>query len=288
MDEGNKIFYGESGLLKFEKALAYARGILKSENLSVHPDFLLIEPDNGVIGTAVADRIGEHLSFMPVNSDRKVVLIRDAHVATKEFQNAILKFVEDGNVHCTFLLTTQEELPDTIQSRCATVKVSRYSDEEMMDYIKSQGMELDTIAKALAAGRPGIYRRLMAEEQSLLRDAKLFMNDFLSVHPKLAMGRLLDEKPYEGYSREQMALFLEFFQNCFFELLKLQLTPDKLSMDYGFLRQSKARNLPLGVVVDITSCLMDDRSIKGKYSYGKNEFFQTIRHIYTLLSGGGK
>ena len=123
-----------------------------------------------------------------------------------------------------------------------------------------------------------------------MQDVKLFVGDFAYIKgcPKKALGGLLDGKQYENYTKEQLNLFLEFFQNCFFELLKAQISPETLSPDFEFLRYSECKELSLGLLVDITSRLIDDRSIKRKGAYGKNELFQTVRYIYTLLSGEQK
>ena len=62
----------------------------------------------------------EKIRLAPANLSKKVYIIDEAHMLTKEAFNALLKTLEEPPEHAVFVLcTTQaEKIPGTIASRC--------------------------------------------------------------------------------------------------------------------------------------------------------------------------
>jgi DNA polymerase III subunit gamma/tau len=62
----------------------------------------------------------EAVMTLPYESERKVYIIDEVHMLTKEAFNALLKTLEEPPVHVVFILATteQDKLLDTILSRC--------------------------------------------------------------------------------------------------------------------------------------------------------------------------
>jgi DNA polymerase-3 subunit gamma/tau len=62
----------------------------------------------------------EAVHTLPYQSERKVYIIDEVHMLTKEAFNALLKTLEEPPAHVVFILATTEEdkLLDTIKSRC--------------------------------------------------------------------------------------------------------------------------------------------------------------------------
>lgn len=62
----------------------------------------------------------ENVKFKPVNGKKKVYIIDEVHMLTKESFNALLKTLEEPPEHILFLLATTEinKIPETILSRC--------------------------------------------------------------------------------------------------------------------------------------------------------------------------
>ena len=115
------IFYGAEGLGKKQTALQFIKEIFKqsspSENVedritnNNHPDFLIIEPDSllptkssgsfdlektiksgsEIIKIAQIRNIKTFLSQKSINSEKKIVLIIDAHLLNEAASNCLLK-----------------------------------------------------------------------------------------------------------------------------------------------------------------------------------------------------
>ncbi len=99
----------------------------------------------------------EGVSFAPVEAKRKVYIIDEVHMLTKEAFNALLKTLEEPPAGCLFILATTEinKVPETIISRCQTFYLSRISEAEieshLMEITRREGGELDQQAANLIA-----------------------------------------------------------------------------------------------------------------------------------------
>ena len=67
-----------------------------------------------------ARRLKESTFFVPINGPVKVFILDEAHMLTKEANNALLKTLEEPPPHVKFLLATTDpqKLPVTVLSRC--------------------------------------------------------------------------------------------------------------------------------------------------------------------------
>ncbi len=85
----------------------------------------------------------EKITFMPNVAKRKVYIIDEVHMLTKEAFNALLKTLEEPPDHAYFCLATTEihKIPETITSRCQTFLFERFSLEALVNrltYIAEQ------------------------------------------------------------------------------------------------------------------------------------------------------
>lgn len=114
--------------------------------------------------------IKEKASLYPRNGKIKVYLLDEAHMLTKEAQNALLKLLEDPPSFVYFFLctTNPEKLIRPIHSRCTTVKVSPVPPKKMVPFIKeilceelgeTEGLNFDKdVIKAVADNSNGACR----------------------------------------------------------------------------------------------------------------------------------
>jgi DNA polymerase-3 subunit delta' len=161
------IFYGPEGVGKKQTALQFIKEIFKqsspSENVEEritnnnHPDFLIIEPDsllatkslgsfnlektikNGseIIKIAQIRNIKTFLSQKSINSEKKVVLIIDAHLLNEAASNCLLKTLEEPSNGIFILLTSKLNLLlDTITSRCQIVRFRSFSCKQIESILK--------------------------------------------------------------------------------------------------------------------------------------------------------
>ncbi len=176
------IFYGAEGLGKKQTALQFIKEIFKqsspSENVEEritnnnHPDFLIIEPNSllstkssgssdlektvksgsEIIKIAQIRNIKTFLSQKSINSEKKIVLIIDAHLLNEAASNCLLKTLEEPSNGIFILLTSKLNLLlDTIISRCQLVRFRSFSSKQIKfileDYLDTYKVNINTKLK---------------------------------------------------------------------------------------------------------------------------------------------
>ena len=176
------IFYGAEGVGKKQTALQFIKEIFKqsspSENIEEritnnnHPDFLIIEPDSllatkssgsfdlektiksgsEIIKIAQIRNIKTFLSQKSINSEKKIVLIIDAHLLNESASNCLLKTLEEPSNGIFILLTSKLNLLlNTIISRCQIVRFKTFSNKQMRsilkDYLDTSKLNINTKLK---------------------------------------------------------------------------------------------------------------------------------------------
>ena len=156
------IFYGDEGVGKKQTALEFIKEIFKQSSLSEnieerinnnnYPDFLIIEPTSTleamrskssylekttksrseIIKISQIRNIKTFLGQKSINSDKKIVLILDAHLLNEAASNCLLKTLEEPNNGIFILLTSRLNLLlDTIISRCQIVRFRSFSSKQI-------------------------------------------------------------------------------------------------------------------------------------------------------------
>ncbi len=176
------IFYGAEGIGKKQTALQFIKEIFKQSSLegnieekinnNNHPDFLIIEPNsnleaNGaqssdlekktkseseIIKIAQIRNIKTFLGQKSINSEKKIVLIIDAHLLNEASSNCLLKTLEEPNNGIFILLTSKLNLLlETIISRCQLIKFRSFSSKQidfiLKDYLDSSKSSINTKLK---------------------------------------------------------------------------------------------------------------------------------------------
>lgn len=98
-----------------------------------HPDFYLIEGENGSIKIDQIRQMQENISQKPIISSKKVYIIKDSEQMTKEAGNCMLKTLEEPPQYATIILITANEtkLLNTIKSRCMKVAFNTIPEEKI-------------------------------------------------------------------------------------------------------------------------------------------------------------
>ncbi|MEX0913225.1 MAG: DNA polymerase III subunit gamma/tau [Candidatus Paceibacterota bacterium] len=107
----------------------------------------------------------EAVHTLPYQSERKVYIIDEVHMLTKEAFNALLKTLEEPPAHVIFILATTEEdkLLDTIKSRCQIFRFRSPSrlvlKETVIDVAKKEKFKLSPdAAELIAIAADGSFR----------------------------------------------------------------------------------------------------------------------------------
>jgi len=109
----------------------------------------------------------EKVNFAPSVARRKVYIIDEVHMLTKEAFNALLKTLEEPPDHAFFCLATTElhKIPETIVSRCQSFIFQRFSIDQLVE-------RLEKIAKSENFSAEKSALRLVAKKsEGGMRDA---------------------------------------------------------------------------------------------------------------------
>ena len=136
------MFVGQESIGKFLFAKEFAKAILCENeekpcnncksciefNTNNNPDFNIIESDGKNIKIDQIRELTKKVYEKPIISNKKVYIINDSNLMTKEAQNSLLKTLEEPPEYVTIILVTSNEsmfLP-TIKSRCTKILFNKY------------------------------------------------------------------------------------------------------------------------------------------------------------------
>jgi len=131
------LFTGSRGVGKTTLARLIAKGVncLNSENVTDNPcgvcdncreisqgismDMIEIDAASNR-GIDEIRELKEKINYQPIKGRKKIYIIDEVHMLTKEAFNALLKTLEEPPAHVLFILATTEidKIPDTVVSRC--------------------------------------------------------------------------------------------------------------------------------------------------------------------------
>lgn len=166
------LFYGPEGIGKKIFAKEFAKMILcngegqekpcnecksciefDSDN---NPDFFIIEQDGSSIKIDQIRQMQKSVLEKPIESSKKVYIIDNCHLMTKEAQNCILKTLEEPQEYIVIIMISSNEysiLP-TVKSRCTKIYFKELADSEIFKYIGNnyEGMLLENDLIKLCGG----------------------------------------------------------------------------------------------------------------------------------------
>lgn len=99
----------------------------------------------------------EGVSFLPTETRKKVIIIDEVHMLTKEAFNALLKTLEEPPAHVLFILATTEieKVPETIVSRCQHFVFERIATSDLTNFLvniaKKEGNSISEKEAAIIA-----------------------------------------------------------------------------------------------------------------------------------------
>ena len=117
----------------------------------------------------------EAVHAMPFDSEKKVYIIDEVHMLTKEAFNALLKTLEEPPTHVVFILATTElhKVPDTIISRCEVHHFHKPSQSVLREHLQDLGKKEkvtieDGAADLIALLADGSFRDALGVLQKVL------------------------------------------------------------------------------------------------------------------------
>jgi DNA polymerase-3 subunit delta' len=122
-----------------------------------HPDVHHIVPEGPLIPVdMIRDTVIPEANRSPFEGERKVFIIEEAERMNPAAQNSLLKTLEEPQPDTVFILISdrEEELLDTIRSRCRVVRMEPVPEERIIDYLEKEGArpEVAMLCARLAEG----------------------------------------------------------------------------------------------------------------------------------------
>ncbi|MCG3205480.1 MAG: hypothetical protein KCHDKBKB_02201 [Elusimicrobia bacterium] len=141
-----------------------------------HADVLLINRDlqatilKEKLGSQTAIKIdsirylNKFLSLKPIESQRRVVIVDEAHLMNTEAANALLKILEEPPQQAQLILLANNEqaLPSTVRSRCAIVRFRSIPVKIMSDWLEREHAVSESKAIELADRSGGSFEKALA------------------------------------------------------------------------------------------------------------------------------
>ncbi len=210
----------------------------KKIDSGIHPDVVLISPENGQIRIDEIRAIDEILSLKAFEGRYKIVIVDDAETMNLYAANAFLKTIEEPPPDSLIILITSSPdiLPETIRSRCSRINFTPLSNGDCKDVIKMvlrrradfsiQQKTLSLLAN-FSMGRPG-----MAITSDLIEERAWFI--------KILMELLNAAK--DGWtSKDEMARWFEYLLIMLRDMAVFKITGNEKmlinSNDNDFLRK---------------------------------------------------
>lgn len=161
------LFLGPAHLGKRTFAEGFIETLLDRHNdrratLSSHPDFILLEPEEGKKQVSVEQVRGlrERVSMRPLLAPRVVAFIPFADRLNESGTNALLKVLEEPPADAVFVLVAEDlgKLPATVLSRSVVLRFGPVPEQEIISGLRARGVsQKEAAARGVAArGRPGL------------------------------------------------------------------------------------------------------------------------------------
>ncbi len=180
------LFVGPEGAGREEIARAFSGSIFaeyeEGNNLDrckdlawrgIHPDLSIIEPEGRGLRVSDAKRIILESSRSPVESQKKILIVKRFDTAEPEAVASLLKTIEEPSPTTIFILLA-ESVPDshiTISSRCVRVDVPAMTVEALADLLKNEGIPTEeaVLLSEASAGNLGRARLLQEDASFTIR-----------------------------------------------------------------------------------------------------------------------
>jgi DNA polymerase III subunit gamma/tau len=124
------------GKTTITRIIASMLGCPERINDNINSDFMEINAAN-FRGIDTAREIESSMHYKPLLSKVRVYNLDEVHMGTRDFQNSMLKPLEEAPNHVYFLLCTTEKnkIIKTIQNRCSCFEVQPLNDKESLELI---------------------------------------------------------------------------------------------------------------------------------------------------------
>lgn len=183
---------------------------------SNNPDFNILEPDGNSIKIEQIRELVKKVYEKPIVSNKKVYIINDSNLMTKEAQNSLLKTLEEPPEYVTIILIASNEnlfLP-TIKSRCTKIIFNKLSNSELVAVLRKQYnySDVSDLVLKIADGSVKKALNLREKEEEYAR-----INNLYSNLENISIIDIINSKEEIFKEKDQTIEILEYINLIFFD-----------------------------------------------------------------------
>ena len=182
------LFVGPSGCTKNEAARAFAALLLTGHDApdsrdarlvlaGGHPDVSEIERTGARISADQVADIIRTTSLVPVEGNRKVMVLHEFHLLDANAAARLLKTIEEPPPSAVFIIVADQVPPElvTIASRCVRIDFAAIPEATIRTVLETEGFAPSTAELAARAGEGSLTRaRVLATDPALVQRRKSF------------------------------------------------------------------------------------------------------------------
>jgi DNA polymerase-3 subunit delta' len=258
----------------------------------IHPDFLLVAPEGGLIRIEEIRAIDDLLSLKAFEGIYKVVVVDDADLMNQSAANAFLKTLEEPPENNLIILISSnpDRLPDTIRSRCSRINFTPLALEACEEIIKKV-LSQQSEDKVQRSGKREEVKKRRSEKgpkTTALPDSRT-----LSLLVRLSMGRpgnviagdLIEEREWfmkllkdmlnaekDGWtSKEEMEKWFELFLILLRDMAVFKITRNEkylINIDIKERLNKLSSSMDITVIIDNYQQL---NTLKGYFNFHLNK-----------------
>ena len=183
---------------------------------SNNPDFEIIEPDGNSIKIEQIRELIKKVYEKPIVSNKKVYIINESNLMTKEAQNSLLKTLEEPPEYVTIILIASNEnlfLP-TIKSRCTKIMFRKLTDSELKTILERKYNKLNTQELMLKIADGSVNKVVSLDGKEELYNK---VNRIYSSLENVNIIKLINSKEDIFKDKEQAIEMLEYINLIFFD-----------------------------------------------------------------------
>lgn len=230
------MFIGNSGIGKKIIANQFAKMILCNDynknNLSEcgkcksciefegnnNPDFKTIEPDGKIIKIEQIREMQNKIIEKPIISNKKVYIIDDADLMTKEAQNCLLKTLEEPPefIVIVLIVSNESKMLTTIKSRCMKIQFQKIDDELVKKFMQ-ENYEINNLNDSVLKFCDGSIGKALKIKDKLEEYSKV---ENIINNMNQSLITVLNSAEILYKSKDDIYDYLEYINVILYQLLK--------------------------------------------------------------------
>lgn len=143
-------------------------------NTNNNPDFIEVESDGKIIKIEQIRQMQEKILEKPIISEKKVYIINDADLMTKEAQNCLLKTLEEPPKYAVIILilANENKILNTIKSRCTKIVFEKIKESNLKEFALKR-FEGEKIQESIIKNCGGSFSKLIKIQENIEEYEKL-------------------------------------------------------------------------------------------------------------------